>query len=717
MKENRLIRLSSRTFSRLTGRLSLMAALALSLNSAPGQNAAAPPATANPAQEGVLPETVISGEGKPLLETSYIIDSAPAALKLDVPLVEIPRSVAVISRQQFEDRGVLTVQDALLYTPGVYGATYGFDTRGDWALVRGVDPLDYLNGLKSTFDYYNNTRPHPYSLSSVEIVKGPASVLFGQSSLGGIVNATTKLPLTRPYNEVFLSYGSHDRLEAGFDLGGKAGETLTWRLVAGNRDSGSQVDHVTDDTWFISPSVSWTPDDDTTLTLLANFQQAETGTSAQFAPWQGTILPGRRIPSNRFISEPGFDRYDTEQASVTAIFEHQFDEVFRLEARGRYTDSAADYGSIWPSFPPTIDGEGYIDRTLYVSDATSESFVFDVRMRAEFETGEVSHNASLGVDYQHAVTDNDSYYSGLGGGRLNIYAPRYGGPLDLGPVVDYASTTFEQVGIYLNDRIEIADQWIVSFGGRYDDLTSVAADGAFDDQADALTFDAGLMYQLGNGVAPYLSYAESFLPVSGTDINNQPYDPREGRQYEAGVKYQPEGTDYLFTLAYFDIVEQNRLTASPSGAGSEQTGEVGIQGVELEAMTKWNDFYFQAGYSYVDATITASNDGDQGFHVASVPENQFMTWVTWRPSIDAMEGFKAGIGLRYVGDSWDGLDTIRTPAYTLIDAMVGYEKGPWDFTLNVTNLEDEEHITTALARGDAFFGQQRFVGATLRYRF
>src|SRR5690606_6157194 len=121
------------------------------------------------------------------------------------------------TRQQLEDRGARTIQDALLYTPGVYGETYGFDTRGDWALVRGVAPEAYVDGLRSLFSFYNNTRPHPYALGSIEILKGPASVLYGQSSLGGILNASSKLPLTRPYNEAYLSYGSYDRLEGGLD--------------------------------------------------------------------------------------------------------------------------------------------------------------------------------------------------------------------------------------------------------------------------------------------------------------------------------------------------------------------------------------------------------------------------------------------------------------------------------------------------------------------
>jgi iron complex outermembrane receptor protein len=498
------------------------------------------PPTTPAAETSALPETIISSTGPQTPESIVIGEVAPRALKIDAPIADLPRSVSVITRQQFEDRGVLTVQDALLYTPGVYGAPYGFDTRGDWSLIRGVSPIDYVDGLRSLFSSYNNTRPHPYSLSSVEVIKGPSSVLFGQSSLGGILHSSSKLPLTRPYNEIFVSYGSFDRLESGIDVGGKEGP-LSWRLVTAKRESNTQVDHVSDNTAFISPSFTWEYAEESSLTFLGNFQEARTGTSAQFAPWEGTILPGRNIPSSRFLSEPGFDRYNTDQNAFTGILEHRLNDIFKVEGRARYTTGGADYRSIWPAFPPTISADGIINRTLYISDATSEAFVSDVRLRAEYETGAFRHNTSLGFDYQHADTDNDFHYSYFGGGPFNIYNPLYGqNALDIAPVVDYASTEFEQTGIYLNHRIELGDHWIGSVGARYDELTSVTDDGSPEQFDNAFTFDAGLMYRFKNGIAPYVSYAESFLPVAGTDLNNNPYEPQQGRQYETGIKFQPE---------------------------------------------------------------------------------------------------------------------------------------------------------------------------------
>lgn len=662
------------------------------------------------------PEPVVIEE--PVVVDSLLIaDAAPTALKIDAPLAETPRSVSVITQEQFRERGVLTVQDALLYSPGVYGAPYGFDSRGDWGLVRGVEPVAYINGLRGLFGYYNNTRPHPYSLESVEIVKGPAGVLFGQGTVGGIINATSKTAATFRDNEVFASYGSYDRFESGLDVGGHDG-AISWRLVGARRESDSQVDFVSDDTWFLMPSVTWSPTEDTSFTLLGNFQQAETGTSAQFLPWQGTVLPGPHIPSSRFVSEPGLDRYNTRQNAFTGIFEHRFNDVFSLEARANYTEGDADYRSMWPAFTGSgldrILPGGLVNRSLYLSDATSEAWVTDVRVRAEFDTGLIAHNASVGFDYQNAVTDNDTFSAV--GTPINIYQPVYGTPQPVGPVADAPYTRLKQKGIYFSDRMEIDESLVLSLGGRYDTVETISEGAPVGQEDNAFSGEAAVLYKLGNGVSPYYSYAESFLPADAyqVDINGQILDPKEGRQHEIGVKYQPEGTDSLFTFAYFDIQERNRAVDGPVPFTYVASGRTEISGVELEAIHRVGDFFLQGSYTYLDS---ADFSTPAGLKLPVVPDQQASGWVTWRPSSGPLKGFKAGLGLRFVDKTYDETNTLSTPDYTLVDAMVGYETGPWDFTINATNLADEEYVSSVLARGDAFYGVRRFVGATVRYRF
>lgn len=659
-----------------------------------------------PAPAVIVPEI----ESEPLV----ISDRAPGALKIDAPIAETPRSVSVITQQQFQDRGALNLQDALKYTPGVAAAPYGFDTRGDWAFVRGVEPVAYVNGLRSLFGYYNNTRPHTYALDTLEVIKGPAGVLFGQGSVGGIVNATYKTPSTFERNEVYTSYGSYNRFESGFDVGGGEG-AWSWRLVGVNRDSDSQVDFVSDDTWFVLPSVTWSPTEDTSLTFLFNYQEDASGTSAQFLPWQGTVLPGLRIPSSRFASEPGFDRYDTRQNSFTAIFEHRLNEVFSIEARGNYSEGDADYRSIWPSFTGSglnrIQPGGIVSRDLYLSDARSEAVVFDVRLRAEFDTGALAHNASVGFDHQDARTDNDSFFGAAT--PLNIHRPVYGAPQVTGPYFDGPFTDLVQNGIYAADRIEYGDL-IFSIGGRYDSVETSTQGVAAVQKDEAFTSDIGLMYQLGNGLAPYANFAQSFFPAAGYEVDaaGKILDPREGEQFEVGLKYQPEGTNNLYTIAFFDITESNRALPGALPNTYIASGELSIQGIELEAQHRFGDFYLQAGYTLLN-TRDLSTPGE--LRIESIPEQEASAWLQWRPGGD--RGFKAGIGTHYTGPVLDATNTLETPSYGLIDAMVGYEWENWDLTLNATNLADDEHVTTSLSRGDAFYGNQRFIGLTLRHQF
>lgn len=661
-----------------------------------------------------LEETALKSEETETPEEERIASESSAGSKFEIPIAETPRSISVVTEQQMEDRGVKTVEEALFYTPGVYAGAYGVDTRGDWAKVRGVAPQNYRDGLKSMFGFYNNTRPHPYTLESVEVVKGPASVLYGQSSPGGILNVETKTPLAARLRQVKAEYGTDNWKQIGFDVNevlDPEGKFL-FRFVGIARDADTMVDHVQDDALVFTPSFKWQPTEDTAFTLLANYQENDSGPSTQFLPLEGTMLPGRRIPPSTFIGEPGWDTYDTEQASLTGLFEHRINDTWSLETKARYTESEADYRAHWVAYTPvpTINPDGTVTRTIYESDHTADVFVGDFRLKSEFGTGVVDHKLAFGTDYQHALTENDVYYGFADGGDINIYDPTYGNRSPVGPQSGPEITT-TQLGFYANDHVTL-DRWILSLGARGDRATS-KTEGADSAQKDnSIVGDAGLMYRFYNGVSPYASYAESFEPIAGMDANGDPFDPKEGRQYEVGVKYQPIDWSSLFTLAAFDIKEENRPTAAPGGSGQVQTGEAQIQGIEFSSQTNWEDFYLQLGYTYLDTEVTESNDGNEGNNLPSVPDHLASAWVTYKPSF----GFRAGFGARYAGNTWDGTDTHETPSYTVFDAMIGYDFGRFDVALNATNLFDKEYVTSSES-STGYYGAPRRVILSARYNF
>ena len=656
-----------------------------------------------------------------------------SATKSDTPIMETARSVSIEDRQQLIDKGAINLADSYLYTAGVFGEAYGFATRGDWVKVRGLDVPEYRDSLQALFSNYNNTRPDIYTIEQVEILKGPASVLYGQGSPGGIVNVVSKTPRRDLHSEVEVDYGNYDRKQLAADVGGALGEDWLFRMVGVWRNTDTQVDHVFEDAWVFAPSLSWRPADETSLTFLANLQATDSDTGAQFLPIYGTLLPapnGRFIEADTYLGEPGFNRYDTETRSFTLLADHQLNAILSVEGTARFTDGEADYHQAWPAFiggnryAVNPDGslyeDGTVPRTFYESFATSEQKAADLRLRADFATGDIRHEVLIGAQYQDVTTENDYAYAyALGydfatGGPdttvgdawwINVFAPEYGHAPPQSVMdqffFDAPAANTRDLGFYLSDQLSI-DRWRLTVGLRTDEVDTDT--GTTEQSDDAVSVSVGALYRFDNGIAPYVSYAESFQPVVGLDnITGAPFEPQDGVQYEAGVKYVHADSGAYVTVAWFDI-EQSNLSNPNSlvNAPSQQEGVANIDGIEMEGIVPLGDFRIEGNVSRLD---TESPDG---FRLASVPDLQASVWLGYRPR-DFWQGFKAGLGIRHVGDSWDGVDTLKTPSYTLADLMLGYETDAWDFTVNVRNLADKEYMATCLARGDCFPGENRTV--------
>lgn len=680
------------------------------------------------AQEGptdeVLEEIVVEGR-----LTRY------SALKADTPIMETARSVSIEDRQQLLDKGAINLADSYLYSSGVTGETYGFATRGDWVKVRGLNVPEYRDSLQALFSNYNNTRPDIYTIEQVEILKGPASVLYGQGSPGGIVNVVSKTPRAGAASEFGLEYGNFDRVQVAADINGSIDGEGRWlyRLIGVHRDTDTQVDFISEDALVIAPSLTWRPSDDTNITLLANFQQTDSDAGAQFLPIDGTLLPapdGRFIDPEVYLGEPGFNKYDTETRSLTLLADRQLDETWSLEATARYTDGEADYRQAWPAFiggnryvfnpDGSLYEDGSVPRTFYDSFATSEQKAIDLRARADFSTGEIAHEVLFGVQFQDVTTENDNAYAfALGydfatGGPdailgdaywINVFDPEYGAVPPQAVMDQYffdaPAAHTRDLGLYVSDQISYAN-WRFTLGLRADDVET--DNGSTTQKDDAISGSVGALYQFENGISPYVSYAESFEPVVGVDnVTGAAFEPQEGRQYEAGFKYLDAGSGSFATFAWFDI-EQSNLSNPNSlvNAPSQQEGVARITGVEVEGILTLGDFRIEGNVSRLDT------ENPDGFRLASVPEVQASAWFGYRPQAD-WQGFKAGLGVRYVGESYDGTDSLKTPSYTLGDVMVGYETERWDFSINLRNLTDEDYMATCLARGDCFPGESRTV--------
>ena len=661
------------------------------------------------------------------------------ATKSEIPILETSRSVSVITNEEWRERGALTLDDTLNYTAGVVGDTFGFSTRGDFPRVRGLNVPEYLDNIQVLFGFYNNARSDIFTLEQVEVLKGPASVLYGQGSPGGIINTVSKR--ARPDKtdaEVYVEYGTFDRAQVSADIGvDLSGDgTLTGRLVTLYRDAGTQVDFVDDDAFIVAPSITY-DDGRTVLTLLANYTDRDSDTAHQFLPLAVSGCPSdevaisaaavcagditQEVDPSLYVGDPAFNRYDTESFSLTGFLEHRFNEVLGFEATARYRDNSADYRQTWVSFlgagnPRVLPDGTAIARSWYDAPASSDQFAVDGRFRANFETGPIRHEVLAGINYQTVDTLLEAAFLSRPT-EFNLLAPVYDGSeipaqADFDAARGRSVNQIDSIGYYINNQMEIGDL-VLNAGVRFDDLETGNGTTSQDDSATSVSF--GALYRTPIGLNPYFSYAESFQAVVGNDqVTNQPLLPQEGEQIEVGLKFQPPGTRTYVTLAYFDI-EQSNLP-NPAGlpnAPSQQEGVARIDGFELEAQTAIGDIYFDGAFSLLDT------EDPSGLRFPSVPEVQGSAWASWRPSQGALAGFVLGGGVRYAegNESRSGAVVVETDGYTVFDGLIGYNFDRYSITLNARNLFDSEFYGTCLARGDCFPGEVRTIQLRAGVRF
>ncbi|MGV3635309.1 MAG: TonB-dependent siderophore receptor [Pseudorhodoplanes sp.] len=668
----------------------------------------------------------------------YVANRSATATKTDTPIAEIPQSITVVTSDEMRDQGATTVQEALRYVPGVYADAYGPDTRGDGELIRGTTPVTYLDGLRlNNGGYWNQYRPDPYTLSRVEVLRGPGSVLYGDSPSGGLVNAVSKRPQSQEKYELGVQYGSFDRLQFQTDLTGKLTADGQWlyRLIGIYRDSDYQTDFVKNDRQLIRPAITWRPTKDTDWTVIGLYQKDKTGSSTAFLPLNGTLFynPNGQIPINRFTSEPGWDKYQTTTKAVTSLFEHSFSNNFKVYNRLRYQHDDGIYQTMYPNnytntglpyFPYTSASQQSVQRIVYGLDTNRYALTADTGGQMDFATGALTHKVLFGVDMRNLTERSNTAYN-FDTNPFNLYNPVYGQP----PVYAFGPLTYNPdpgtrqtvTGLYLQDQMRLG-QWSLTAGIRRDKLTS-EAEGVPTQEDSATTSRLALMYETSFGLNPYISYSESFNPILGSNICAGFCKPVEGKQYEVGFKYKVSNTA-MFNAAVYEIEEKNRLASGPNPLYSVQTGQNRIRGFEVEYIgSVTSDLDIIASYSYIDAVITQGNF--VGSQVESVPQNYASLWAKHKLTLFGVSGFSLAGGVRYIGESWStgispvtGLQTtITTPDHTLFDAMFAYEDKNWRLQVTATNLADTIYFSSCLARGDCFYGNRRNVIGTLTYKF
>ena len=772
--------------------------------------------------------------------TDYVAPTSTVGSKTDTPLKLTPQSVSVVGKEQIRDQGAQTLQETTRYVPGVFADPFGVDSRGDSSIIRGLPGSYFVDGLRTTYGYSQTTAPiEPYAMDRIEVLRGPASMLYGQAPTGGLINGASKLPSEVPYREIGVEYGSFDFKQVKLDMTGPLSQDGKWlyRIVGLAREADTQVDFVENDRLMLAPSLTYRPTNDTSITVLGNFRNDQSGSVQQFFPAIGTLTPnvnGQRVGFGTFAGEPG-DYYDTEAQQATLLVDHKFSDDLKLHHASRYAHTQNAYDStyaaiITPSRVTTINSalvgfiQTFVDptladnaqllnganlpflnagqsevaraRTLTFSD--TEVFNTDTNLTGTFMTGDVSHKMLVGVDYMRFSSDltrardsvmidnlltpsgltalGQGYFqlislgSGYGGAlqpTFDIYNPVYGQSnflFGFGGLIDPNNIALEQqpheqqtqTGIYVQDQIKwgawaatlgLRQDWVKSEGYPDNPLTA-RNDGFPDESHEETTTRAALMYNFDFGFSPYVSYSTSFSPQPGQPVGGNiyasvfglptaPAGPLKGEQIEVGFKYQPAGAPFMIAAAMYDLTEENQIVQPDILFDAVQGATVGVRGFELSAVGKITpELKLIGSYSYTEATYekypelfpfaSGISQYMRGRAVDGIPEHLASLWAIYTVQSGMLEGLSLGGGVRYVGEAesfgrepLSGQELhVKTPSYTLFDAMLSYETEDWRWQLTAQNLEDKLHVTSCSAyRGDCFIGQARTIITGFTYKF
>ncbi|OED71384.1 ligand-gated channel protein [Vibrio splendidus ZS-139] len=689
---------------------------------------------------------------------SYVGLSSRTATKTDVAIGETPRAISIVTREQMDDRASISIADALQYTPSIQANYFGEDNKQDWFVIRGFKQANsglYQDGTRLYSSGFYSWQIDPFGLERVEILRGPGSALYGQTPPGGVINVVSKRPQFDGGSGQFaIEYGTDDRKQISLDVNSEVNDKMAFRLQALGRKNGSRVDGVEAERIFIAPSLAYKFTDDTKITLLTSYQKDDSDPYLQFLPMEGTLTsnPNGTISDSTALGNTDWETFEREQISVGYEFEHHFNDRTYFMQNARYSQMDINLRQMYYSqyvgdtaLAPYDPTRSSIIRQASTEEGTSDAFNIDNRLIHSFTTGSIEHTLLTGIDYQSIDIDSKDYAADpiIGDGNsllpvpgvgnipnpiFNVFDPSYStnvallNPATFAPLDESdrqtTKTKNNQLGLYLQDQMMIADKWAVQIGVRYDDSqnkthnTTTGAKTKVDNEEWTTNF--GVAYLMDNGFTPYASYAQSFNPIIQLDANGDPAKPERGEQYELGLKYQPRSFDGYFNIAAFEVSKEN-LARQVAGQLT-QIGEVRNRGLELEAVANVTEALTLIGnVSFIDSEITEdSTSSNVGNTPSQIADQLASAWANYRFLNGPLDGLTIGAGARYVGDSYaDNTETNKVSSYTLFDATLSYRIEDYKFQVAAKNLADKEYVATCDYY--CFYGDRRNVIASVTY--
>lgn len=670
------------------------------------------------AQEATLLEriTVESESDDILVQDGYVAKKDRVGTKVDTPIVQIPQAISVVTQDQIEDQKPRTLNEALSYTAGANPNSFGFDSRYDAFYLRGFPA--YHNGIfRDGLRQYNGPsawfKTEPYGIEGITVLKGPASSLYGVSGPGGIVNLVTKRPKEERFREVEMLFGGHDRYQAAFDFSGPANEegTILYRMTGLGRLADTELPAYPDDKFYFAPAITFQPDGDTRLTILGEYSQSVTGSTAFFHnPSYGTV-------SDIYSGDPDWNDFTNKQGRIGYEFEHRLNDIVTVRQNLRYSGVDADlkYSGFNPAPPDRYWGH-YKEKV--------RNFVVDNMAQFEFDTGPIEHTAVAGIDYAWSNYDAETASSVLSVDDIKDQPFSFAGGQEM-----------NQYGIYLHDQMEWND-WTLFLSGRHDWVDSQSVDylmSETDQKDSAFSGRAALSYRTEWGIIPYANYSTSFSPNLGfvydgaTNVRRVAL-PTKAEQIEFGVKYEIPDTNAIVSAAYFDIDQKDGvvLDGTFDDAGNQRQRQLDLtsRGFELEGSASFDNGWSVIGsYTYMQMTIRKGLPGTVGNELSSTPNHIVSLWGHYDFQQGALEGLGLGAGVRYVGESYgDDINSFKNGDRVFVDAALSYDLGARNpdlegvmLQVNAKNLFDERKPICTV--GNCYWDEGRSVFGSLRYRF
>jgi iron complex outermembrane receptor protein len=642
-------------------------------------------------------QVVVTGEQ----EAGYVVDDAATATRTDTPLRDIPQSIQVIPQQVLEEQQIIRTRDALRNVSGV-GEGNGFGNSRETYVIRGFFTNDVLrNGFleRSNFRTFRETA----NLERIEILKGPASVLYGNLEPGGIVNLVTEVPLADPAYSVELQGGSFGTIRPSIDFTGplNADQTVLYRLNAvyersdDFRDFDQEIERI-----FVAPTLSWQISDRTDLILEFEYLRDE-------RPFdRGVIAFGdgiADIPFERILGEPD-DVVNIEEFSVALRLNHQLSDDWTLRNGLRFftTNNSFRFARVGTLNEAT----GELTRSDWSdNESTFWNYAIQTSVQGEFATGPIEHTLLIGLDLFRVTDTFDNRSSTEPPPSINIFDPEYG--LAERPDRDELTDQFlfqdeiNNLGIYIQDQIAITDSLKLLLGGRFDIIDQESSfNGVDSDQQDeAFTPRVGLVYQPIEPLSLYASFSQSFTPNSGTTVEGDLLPPERGTQFEIGARGELFNGRLTANLAAYDLTKRNIAVTDPNNTDfSIAVGEQRSRGVELdvigEILPGWNII---ASYAHTDAEVTEDEGSSlEGNRLADVPQNAASLWTSYEIQSGDLQGLGLGVGLFFASERPGNLDNdYEIPSYVRTDASIFYRRNNWRVAINAKNIFDVDYIQNA----------------------